>query len=144
MPICNNYGFEWMRSVWYKNNLLSKIFFYNDPEIEMEKKKHRFHEFIGKFKLETFRRDTRIVNESKKNEKIYIIAKGEAKLIKQLSADGKGKGEINKQVEILYLREGAIFGAELFLIGSKPIHTIIANHTGNRNNAGTDSKLSIR
>lgn len=47
-------------------------------------------------------------------------------------------------MEILYLREGAIFGAELFLIGSKPIHTIITNHTGGRSSAATDSKLSIR
>ena len=62
LPLRTSYGFEWMRSIWHKNNLLSKIFCYNDPEIEMERKKARFHDFACKFKLESFRRDTRVVS----------------------------------------------------------------------------------
>lgn len=45
-------------------------------------------------------------------------------------------------MEILYLREGAIIGAELFLIGSRSIHTIISHHSASRGPA--DSKLSVR
>lgn len=139
VPLRSSYGFEWMRAAWHKNALLAKVFCHNDPEAEIERKKQRFHDFIGKFRLESFRRDTKIIAEGSKNEKLYVIARGEARLIKQLSA-----GEISKPVDILYLREGAVFGAELFLIGSKPIHTIISNHTGSRTTAPPDSKLSIR
>lgn len=38
------------------------------------------------------------------------------------------KGETVKNTEIFYIREGSVLGAELFLINSKPIHTIINNH----------------
>ena len=80
-----------MRAAWHKNILLAKVFCHNDPEAEMERKKQRFHDFIGRFRLESFRRDTKIVTEGSKNEKLYIIARGEARLIKQLAA-----GEISK------------------------------------------------
>lgn len=123
------YNFEWMKGVWLKNNILSKIFFYGDPEMEIERKRLRFHEFCSNFKHEVFRRDTKIIQEGNKNHNLYIIAKGEAKLLKNLSVNNKGKGHIEKKVEIIYLREGAVLAAELFLISSKSIHSIINNHS---------------
>jgi hypothetical protein len=76
LPIRQTYNYEWMRSVWLKNTVLSKIFFFNDPEIDIERKKNKFNEFTKEFKHESFRRDTRIITEGKKNQHIYIIAKG--------------------------------------------------------------------
>jgi len=49
LPINSAYNFAWMKSVWLKNNLLSKVFFYNDQSIEIERKKTKFYEFIQHF-----------------------------------------------------------------------------------------------
>ena len=57
---------------------------------------------------------------------MFIIGKGEAKLCKQMKVESS-KGERASNLDIVYISEGAVLGAELFLINSKPIHTIINN-----------------
>lgn len=61
LPLRSSYGFEWMRAAWFKNTLLAKVFCHSDPEAEMERKKQRFHDFTARFRLESFRRDSKVV-----------------------------------------------------------------------------------
>ena len=106
---------------------MAKIFFYNDTGIEIERKKKRFKDYISLFQSEVFRRDTRFLSEGRKNEKIFVISRGEAKICKQLHVK-TDSGYVTKNVEILYLSEGSVIGNELLLINSKSVQTIINNH----------------
>jgi len=45
---------------------------------------------------------------------------------------GQKGSSVAKNVEILYLNEGAVMGGELLLINSKAIQTIINNHAGDK------------
>jgi hypothetical protein len=127
LPLKTPYSFQWLRESWHKNTLLAKIFYFGDTGIEIERKKGRFKEFIGQFKHEIYRRDTRFVIEGRKNEKVYIVSRGEARIYKEMRVRSS-KGETLRNAEILYIREGALIGAELFLMNSKAIHAIISNH----------------
>jgi len=121
------YGYQWIRESIHRNLLLARIFFYNDTGIEIERKKKRFKDYISLFQSEVFRRDTRFLIEGRKNEKIFVISRGEAKIFKQLHIK-TDSGYVAKNVEILYLSEGSVIGNELLLINSKSVQTIINNH----------------
>ena len=98
-PMKGPYNFGWLRENWYRNHLLAKIFYYNDTGIEIERKKERFKDFIKSFRGETFRRDTRFINEGTKNERIYVLGKGEVKIYKQMRMKNS-KGGVLKDTEI--------------------------------------------
>ena len=85
MPLRQPYSFLWLRQNWHKNQILSKIFYYNDTGIEIQRRKPRFKEFVRNFKVEVFRRDTRFTIQGRKNQKVYILGRGDAKIYKQMN-----------------------------------------------------------
>lgn len=125
LPVNPAFGFSWLKQAAHRHTLLSRIFFYLDPEIDAECRKPRFREFERLFKSEVFRRGTRLLGEGKKNERIMLISKGEARLTKQLKC-GSAQGDKFSNIDIVYVSEGTILGGELFLLSSKTIQTILA------------------
>ena len=59
-----------------------------------------------------------------------IIGKGSALLSKKTSLQAED-GTHSKNVEIVYIPEGSVVGCELFMINSKPIHSLITPHVNN-------------
>ena len=89
---------------------MAKIFYHGDTGLEIERRKPRFKDFIKNFKYEVFRRETRFTIEGRKNDKVYIISRGDAKLFKQMKVK-QDRGDTVKSMEIFYLREGSVIGA---------------------------------
>ena len=94
LPIRQEFGYQWIRESSHKNQLLANIFFYNDTGIDIERKKKKFKDYTSLFANEIYRRDTRLLAEGKKNERIFIISRGEAKIYKQMQVKGE-KGAKN-------------------------------------------------
>lgn len=83
--------------------------------------------------METVRRDTRFIQEGLKNQKVYVVSRGEVRLLKQMRVRDQRGLSILKDVTIVYAGEGSVLGAELFLMSSRSIHTVISNHAETRN-----------
>lgn len=101
IPIQAQQGYSEIRRNWFKNIVLANVFFHGDTGIDISRKKPKFREFTDKFTHEVVHRDTHLVSEGRGNTKLFIIAKGEARVMKQVQ--GVQKGDRVRSIEIVYL-----------------------------------------